>query len=187
MTETNRIEFKRELTRELDLEREVVAFLNYGLPRNRELMRVFRDVEMVESLGSGMNRIMRIYGRDNFEFGDNYVRMIVPYNWIPEEGEADNGNVLENVLEKNIQLSERQKNIIQRMRETGTMNVLKNVLENVLETSASLAEYFSVSERTIRRDLQFLQKNGIIRRVGPDKGGHWEVIGNGQCTIDNEQ
>ena len=29
MTETNRIEFKRELTRDLDLEREVVAFLNY--------------------------------------------------------------------------------------------------------------------------------------------------------------
>ena len=29
MTETNRIEFKRELTRELDIEREVVAFLNY--------------------------------------------------------------------------------------------------------------------------------------------------------------
>ena len=29
MTETNRIEFKRELTRELDLEREVGAFLNY--------------------------------------------------------------------------------------------------------------------------------------------------------------
>ncbi|MBQ3833058.1 MAG: ATP-binding protein, partial [Bacteroidales bacterium] len=29
MIETNRIELKRELTRELDLEREVVAFLNY--------------------------------------------------------------------------------------------------------------------------------------------------------------
>ena len=29
MTETNRIEFKRELTRDLDIEREVVAFLNY--------------------------------------------------------------------------------------------------------------------------------------------------------------
>ncbi|MBQ7062429.1 MAG: ATP-binding protein, partial [Bacteroidales bacterium] len=29
MTETNRIEFKRELTDELDLEKEVVAFLNY--------------------------------------------------------------------------------------------------------------------------------------------------------------
>lgn len=29
LTETNRIEFKRELTKELDLEKEVVAFLNY--------------------------------------------------------------------------------------------------------------------------------------------------------------
>ena len=27
MTESNRIEFKRELTRELDIEKEVVAFL----------------------------------------------------------------------------------------------------------------------------------------------------------------
>ena len=29
MTETNRIEYKRELTSELDIEKEVVAFLNY--------------------------------------------------------------------------------------------------------------------------------------------------------------
>ena len=76
------------------------------------------------------------------------------------------------VLENRMQLSERQKGILQRMKETGKMNVL----ENVLETSSSLAEYFAVNERTIRRDLQYLQKQGIIRRVGPDKGGHWEVV-----------
>ena len=29
LTETNRIEFKRELTDDLDLEKEVIAFLNY--------------------------------------------------------------------------------------------------------------------------------------------------------------
>ena len=29
MTENNRIEFKRELTNELDIEKEIVAFLNY--------------------------------------------------------------------------------------------------------------------------------------------------------------
>ena len=76
------------------------------------------------------------------------------------------------VLENKMQLSERQKGILQRMKETGK----RNVLENVLETSSSLAEYFAVNERTIRRDLQYLQKQGIIRRVGPDKGGHWEVV-----------
>ena len=31
MTETNRIEYKRELTPELDIEKEVVAFLNYKI------------------------------------------------------------------------------------------------------------------------------------------------------------
>lgn len=29
MTETNRIEYKKELTPELDIEKEIVAFLNY--------------------------------------------------------------------------------------------------------------------------------------------------------------
>ena len=79
MIETNRIELK-------------------NIPRSNELMRVFRDVEMVEALGSGMNRIMRTYGRDNFEFGDNYIRMIVPYNWIPEDesvGSNDGGNIIQ--------------------------------------------------------------------------------------------
>ncbi|MBR5434681.1 MAG: putative DNA binding domain-containing protein [Bacteroidales bacterium] len=56
-------------------------------------------------------------------------------------------------------------------------NVIENVLENSVETSASLAKHFGVNERTIRRDLQFLQAKGIIRRVGPDKGGHWEIVG----------
>ena len=71
-----------------------------------------------------------------------------------------------------MQLTERQAKIINKLKETGKMNVL----ENVLETSASLASYLGVNERTIRRDLQFLQKQGIIQHVGPDKGGHWEVI-----------
>ena len=29
MSESNRIEYKRELTKDLDLEKEVIAFLNY--------------------------------------------------------------------------------------------------------------------------------------------------------------
>ena len=107
--------------------------------------------------------------------------MIVPYNWKPEDVDTENvgrKDVLENDIKNNndktVQLSERQINIIKRLKETGK----RNVLENVLETSVSLADYFNVNERTIRRDLQYLQEKGLIRRVGPDKGGHWEVIEN---------
>lgn len=74
---------------------------------------------------------------------------------------------LQNVLEETKQLTERQKNIFNRLIETGQMNVL----ENVLETSASLATHFKVDARTIRRDLSVLQTKGFIRHDGPDKGG----------------
>jgi len=34
-----------------------------SMPRNRELMRVFRDMELVEQIGSGMSRILKAYDR----------------------------------------------------------------------------------------------------------------------------
>ena len=85
------------------------------------------------------------------------------------ESSGNIANVLDDLM---AELTERQRLIVKRFISTGS----KNVLENVLETSASLAEYFHVNERTIRRDLKVLQSKGIIRRVGPTKGGHWEII-----------
>jgi divergent AAA domain protein len=32
-----------------------------SMPRNRELMRVFKDLGFVEQLGSGMSRILKAY------------------------------------------------------------------------------------------------------------------------------
>jgi len=45
-------------------------------PRNKELMRIFRDLEMVEYLGSGIPRILKAYSKGSFVFMDNYTRMI---------------------------------------------------------------------------------------------------------------
>ena len=153
-------------------------------PRNKELMRVFRDVDLVESLGTGLQRVLKVYNEESFVFMDNFIRVVIPYAWLPSNSEDGDVivlenipvNVLENSEENLIQLTERQINIILRLKETGKMNVLENVLENEKESSASLAEYFGVNERTIRRDLQFLQRQGHIRHIGPDKGGHWELI-----------
>ena len=41
-------------------------------------MRIYRDVELVESLGSGIPRILRAYGEDCFKFTDNFIRIILP-------------------------------------------------------------------------------------------------------------
>ena len=62
--------------------------------------------------------------------------------------------------------------MVKRLKEAGQWNVL----ENVLETSATLAVFFGVSERTIRRDLSALQSKGVIRHDGSDKGGRWIIL-----------
>ena len=41
------------------------------MPRNRELMRVFRDMELVENFGSGMHRILQAYDRSIFKISEN--------------------------------------------------------------------------------------------------------------------
>jgi predicted HTH transcriptional regulator len=51
-------------------------FKGASVPRNKELMRIFKDVELVEYLGSGMPRILKAYGKRSFKFMDNFLRII---------------------------------------------------------------------------------------------------------------
>ena len=38
-----------------------------------------------------------------------------------------------------------------------------------------MAEKIGVTRRAIAKITSALQTDGVIRRVGPDKGGHWEL------------
>ena len=53
-------------------------FEGYSVPRNKELMRVFRDLDLVEHLGSGIPRILRSYGKECFKITENFLRMVFP-------------------------------------------------------------------------------------------------------------
>lgn len=53
--------------------------------------------------------------------------------------------------------------------------ILAAVRGNPAITIPELAELTGVSTRTIERHLQKLQEQGRLRRIGPAKGGHWEL------------
>lgn len=73
--ETNRIEITSAGVLPEGLsEREF--FEGYSVPRNKELMRVFKDVDLVEQLGSGIPRILETYGKECFQFSANFLRMV---------------------------------------------------------------------------------------------------------------
>ncbi|MDD2459252.1 MAG: ATP-binding protein, partial [Eubacteriales bacterium] len=54
-------------------------FLGYSAPRNRELMRVFKDVQLVEHIGSGIPRILKKYDPSIFKFTPNFLRVTFDY------------------------------------------------------------------------------------------------------------
>ena len=54
-------------------------FSGVSKPRNKELMRIFCDVDFGESLGSGMASVMKTYSPTNFTFLPHFVRFSVEY------------------------------------------------------------------------------------------------------------
>lgn len=58
-----------------------------------------------------------------------------------------------------------------------TRDRIIRLLRNDPKLSAgSLAAEIGISEKGIRRQLSTLKANGILRRIGPDRGGEWLVV-----------
>ena len=57
-----------------------------------------------------------------------------------------------------------------------TSQILDAITANNAITIAMLQEQLNLRNTTLKKILREMQNVGIIRRVGPDKGGHWEVI-----------
>ena len=43
-------------------------------------------------------------------------------------------------------------------------------------TTSKMADMIGVDRRNIARNIKKLQVLGVVRRVGPDKGGFWEIL-----------
>ena len=55
--------------------------------------------------------------------------------------------------------------------------IVKIIWKNPKVTAQSISKEVGIAPRNVQEHLKYLQKAGILRRVGPDKGGHWEVLG----------
>lgn len=54
-------------------------------PRNKELIRVFKDVDLIENIGSGVLRILDSYDKSCFKFMEHFLRVSFKYKENPFE------------------------------------------------------------------------------------------------------
>lgn len=127
----------------------------FSLPKNKELMKVFNDLDLVEQMGTGIIRILQSYNKDSFEFFPNFIRVTFPFN--ENKFKANMKEI------KNNSLTEIQNNIIGLMLDSPTI------------TQETLARLLDVNIRTIQRNIKTLIDVGLIERTGSTKKGEWIV------------
>jgi ATP-dependent DNA helicase RecG len=54
--------------------------------------------------------------------------------------------------------------------------ILKHILENKYITQKMLSNAVGISLRNVQNNMKRLKDMGILKRIGPDKSGHWEVL-----------
>ena len=60
---------------------------------------------------------------------------------------------------------------------TRTVEKILEILSNTPSiTVREMSEILGLSRRGVEEQIKSLKQKGVIRRIGPDKGGHWEVI-----------
>ena len=85
-----------------------------------------------------------------------------------EESSEENTGSSEEIGASSEESSEKPQDLIQAI--LGAIKVDAKV------TAAEIAMHLGVSSRAVQKRFRVLRENGVIRRVGPDKGGSWEII-----------
>lgn len=123
-------------------------FEGYSKPINRELMRVYKDLEMVEHLGSGLDRILKAYGKESFKISQNFMKNIFYKNIGGVSGGVSGG----------------------------VNKLLEFIKTNPNFKANEISDNIQIPLRTVERWLKQLKdENKIEFRGSPKSGGYWSL------------
>ncbi len=128
-------------------------------PYNPDIANAFFRAGLIEAWGRGIQKInseCQIAGLPVPEYKYDFSGFFLEFN-------VSNHNVPE---EMSVKTSVKT-----------SVKILEAIKSNDQITIPELAEIIGVTTRSIERNIQNLQQEGELVRIGPDKGGHWKIIG----------
>ena len=137
-------------------------------PRNKELIRVFKDVDLIENIGSGVLRILDAYDKSCFKFMEHFLRVSFKYKENPFEYVIKNkvsaNDTINDTLKDTINLTKNEKEI------------LSLIVTNNQITREGIVNELRLSDRTVSRAIKHLQDEKVILREGSKKKGYWKIL-----------
>jgi predicted HTH transcriptional regulator len=151
-----------------------------SMPRNREIMRIFKDLEFVEQLGSGIPKIVKKYGKTAISLDGQIMQIVLKFdkdmNDTKKSREKNNEKSREKNTKKHTEViagnrdKSREKN-----RDKSREKILDLIGKSPSLTTAEIAKILGLTPKAIEKNLKILRDNGSIYRIGADKGGHWST------------
>lgn len=128
--------------------------------RNKQIAGIFKEANEIEQYGSGIRRI---------------VDSCLKYNLPNPKFEEFVGGFRVTVFktpQKTTQITTQK--TTQKM--TLSEEILSVIRDNPGVTRNGIAEALKISPNTVKEYIAKLKKEGKLKRIGPDRGGYWEVV-----------
>ena len=125
----------------------------------------------VKEFGEGFDRICREQEANGANVPSFRTDEFILKIMVPKVAEK----VTVNVTEK-VNATENVIDASQKTSQKTSQKIIDLIKEDPYISTSKMAEIIGVDRRNIARNIKKLQEQGVVRRVGPDKGGFWEVI-----------
>ena len=141
--------------------------LGVSKPVNKRLFEIFKTCGFVEESGHGVPTVTKAYGDESYIFDGKFIKVVIPFD---RSGFTNTTQEIDNTTQKTTQGHE---STTQKTTQERLIELLK---ANPNLSRSDLATLLKLSEDGVKYQIKKLKDKGIIKRVGPDKGGYWEVI-----------
>ena len=149
--------------------------------RNPKIAQFLKAYDFVKEFGEGVDRMYRELEANgtphlSFHLDDFILKITVP-------------KVTERVIEKDVNVTEKviktHQEVIEKVIEKAValnekltenrISIIKLIIENPYISKSELSKHVGISENSISRNIEAM-RDKYLRRVGPNKGGFWEII-----------
>lgn len=155
---TDRIEILSHGGLALDQD-ETGFYSGSSLPVNEILATLFLQLRISERSGRGVPKIISVYGKESIKIEKNRITITIPFNKI-------------GVNAFNI-VSDKVYNKVTNKTEDMMLDLIR---DNPNITISQFVIKTNLSEPGIKKNLKKLKDKNLIRRVGSNKNGYWEII-----------
>ena len=140
-----------------------------SIPFNPDVANIFFRAGMIESWGRGIERIIeacREAGTPEPEAVCESTGLWMTFRFLPEHQGATEKKASQQVSQEKLgeKLGENRRAIISGMVNDPNISVV------------ALAKRLGISRTAVENNIKWLKEKGYIERIGPAKGGHWQVV-----------